>query len=64
MKYVSEKETSVEIDPAHSNCKGKTCTQLLEAVNEALSALPPRPIKQTPPQDAETPEVSQPQAVQ
>ncbi len=64
VKYVSEKETSVEIDPAHTSCKGKACTQLLEAVNEVLSALPPRPEKQTPPQDAEASEVSQPQAVQ
>lgn len=54
VKYVSPTETSVEIDPANTSCKGKTCIDLLERVNKALGALPPHPKKEVPPQEEAT----------
>lgn len=51
IKHVSDTETSVELDPANTNCKDGVCVRLLERVNEVLSALPPRPKKETPPDE-------------
>ena len=37
---VSRKETSLELDPAHSKCKGDACRTLLEEMNERIHKLP------------------------
>ncbi len=60
VRHVSQTETSVEIDPSASQCKGTACVQLLEKINTVLSALPPHP-KEERPVDAEPSESAAPQ---
>ena len=53
VRHVSQTETSVEIDPTGSRCKGRACIEILEKVNAVLSQLPPHPKIETPPVDAD-----------
>ena len=63
VRRVSQAETSVEIDPSSSQCKGKTCVDMLEKVNTGLSQLPVH-VKEEIPVDAESSNGSQPAPAQ
>ena len=50
IKRVSNLDTSVELDPANSDCRRNDCLKLLEHINDRISRLPERPK----PEQAET----------
>ena len=41
VKMVSRKETSIEFDPEHSNCRDNNCRIMLQGINKVLKELPP-----------------------